>query len=64
MEKPITMRIEETKESLVAVINESRLPAWLMRDVLRDIYEQVNRLAIQQAEQEKKAYLESEKEDD
>jgi len=63
MEKPITMKIEEAKENIVQVINDSNLPMWIVRDIIKDIYEQANRLAIQQAEQEKKAYLESEKED-
>lgn len=63
MEKPITMKIEEAKEHIVQAINDSNLPMWIVRDIIRDIYEQANRLAIQQAEQEKKAYLESEKED-
>lgn len=56
MDKPITIMREEFFESIAKIIGDSRLPAFVMEAVLREIISQVNAAAQQQYEADKKAY--------
>lgn len=56
--KPITMIIDETKSTIVNTINNSKLPAFILETIIKDIYMEVNQLAIQQANLEKQKYEE------
>ena len=58
MEKPISMRLQETKESIVTIITESRLPMWLLEPAVKDIYNQVNTVAAQEMYNDRKQYVE------
>ena len=58
MNKPITVTIEETGQKITKVLVDSALPAWVLRDVVKDIYEQLASLALTQAQNEKKAWAE------
>ena len=62
MEKPITMVINETRESLIKTINESNIPPFIMEMMLKDIYMEVNQLNIDISIREKEEYLQSLKE--
>ena len=59
MTKPANLIIEETKENLVKVINESGLPPFLLEPILKDLYNQINILKQQELEQSKKQYEDS-----
>ena len=59
MEKPITMVIAETKEKLIADINETKLPAWVVCDILGQLYRSMTEIASQEAEYEKQQYLQT-----
>ena len=59
MTKPANLIIEETKENLVKVINESGLPPFLLEPVLKDLYNQISILKQQELEQSKKQYEDS-----
>ena len=59
MEKPITMTIEETRKTIVDTINNSKLPAFILENIIKDIYIEINQMAIQQANLEKQKYEES-----
>ena len=59
MEKPITLRREEFVNDLVKLVNDSGLPAFVMLDIFRAVTAQVENLARQQYEQDKKAYEEA-----
>ena len=59
MEKPITLRREEFVNELVKLVNDSGLPAFVLRDILRDVTVQVDNLARQQYEADKKAFGEA-----
>lgn len=63
MNKPITMVIDEFKNSIVLAINSSHLPMWVVADIIKDFAEQTKDLAKQQAEAERRAYEESIKEE-
>lgn len=65
MNKPADLIVEETKESIVKIVNESGLPPFLLELILKEIYNQVNILKQQELEQSKKQYensLKNEKE--
>ena len=56
MNKPANLIMEETKENIAKVVNESGLPAFLLEPILKDLYNQVNILKQQELEQSKKQY--------
>ena len=62
MEKPLSVKREEFVEAMVSLINGCGLPAFAVLDVLRNISCEVENLAKQQYEIEKKQYEESMKE--
>ena len=57
MEKPISMRLQETKESIVTIITESGLPMWMLEPAVKDIYNQVNTVAAQEMYNDRKQYV-------
>lgn len=59
MDKPITVAREEFVEKIVQTVNESRMPAFIMESILKDITAEVHAAALQQYENDKKAYEES-----
>ena len=59
MNKPANLIIEETKENLVKVINESGLPPFLLEPVLKDLYNQISILKQQELEKSKQEYKDS-----
>ena len=61
MNKPANILVEDTKEELIKVINESGLPPFLVEPIIKDIYNQVVFLKQQEFEKSKKEYEESSK---
>lgn len=59
MTKPANLIIEETKENLVKVINESGLPPFLVEPIIKDLYNQVSILKQQELEKSKREWEES-----
>ena len=59
MNKPANILVEDTKEELIKVINESGLPPFLVEPILKDIYNQVTVLKQKELEESKKSYEES-----
>lgn len=57
--KPVNLMLEETKEKLSKIINESGLPAFIVELIIRDIYNQVSFLKQKELEKSKKDYEES-----
>lgn len=62
MEKPLSIKREEFLLSVVNAINDSGLPPFMVCEVMKDITFNVERLAREQLEADKKAYYESLKE--
>lgn len=50
MEEVILMK-KEFEEKLVKLINESNLPAFILKPIIKDLFEQLNILEQQQLEQ-------------
>lgn len=59
MNKPANLIVEETKEGIVKIINESGLPPFLLEAILKDLYIQVNTLKLQELEKSKRQYEDS-----
>lgn len=53
MEEIILMK-REFEEKLVKLINESNLPAFILKPIIKDLFEQLNMLEQQQLEQAQK----------
>ena len=58
MDKPLSVQINETKQSIVDCINEQHLHVSILEPIIKEIYEQVHMLAQQQYEVEKKQWEE------
>ena len=56
MNKPANLIVEETKESIVKIINGCGLPPFLLEPILKDLYNQVNILKQQELEKSKQDY--------
>ena len=66
MNKPFTMRIQEAEQKIVEIINNSQLPAYVLKNILQRIYEEVERVDNEEItkyneEQEKSQKKESDK---
>ena len=57
MNKPFSLIINETKQELVDVINQSGLHPSIIEMIIKDIYWEVHRLNIETTTKEKEHYL-------
>ena len=53
MDKPLSMRLDELRKAIANVINEAKIPMYLVDPITRDIALEVSSAAKQQAEAEK-----------
>lgn len=56
MDKPITVRIDEFKKTVVNAINEAGLPIQLAQYILRDVLEELVSLRQQVEQNERRAW--------
>ena len=56
MNKPANLIMEETKENIAKVVNESGLPPFLLEPILKDLYNQVSILKQQELEKSRQEY--------
>lgn len=66
MNKPFTLQIQETEQKIVEIINNSQLPAYVLKNILQGIYAEIERvdneeIAKYNEEQEKSQKKESDK---
>ena len=59
MDKPISLTIEETKQSFIDVINNANLPACILELIVKNIYDDVKEFCMQQYQNDKKEYDQS-----
>ena len=57
MDKPITLQTEELKNNIVEIINNSKLPPVLLDYIMKDLYNEIHILYINQVTQDKNEYL-------
>lgn len=55
--KPITITIKETKEAIVAAINNSNLHPFILDSIMKDIYNEIHILYMNQIAQDEKEYM-------
>lgn len=60
MNKPFTLQVQETQQEIVNTINKSNLPAYVLKNILKELYQQVEQLELNEIEtykqqQEKKS---------
>lgn len=63
MEKPVEIKIHETREGIKQVIGSSGLNVSIIDMILKDIYGEVNNLAVSNLEQKITAYNKEQDED-
>ena len=59
MDKPISIKIEETKKSIADILNESQLHPYIMDSLMRELYEEVHSLYIRTVQAENDEYKKS-----
>ena len=59
MEKPTILKIKETEDKIVQIINESNVPAFTIRPVLERLLVEVKALEEKEYQQEKTIYEEN-----
>ena len=68
MEKPFTIKVQETEQEIIKVINNSNLPAYVLKTIFQNLYNQLeeidNKEMQKYAESLKNKETESEKESD
>ena len=59
MDKPISIKIEETKKSIADTLNESQLHPYIMDSIMRELYEEEHSLYIRTVQAENDEYKKS-----
>ena len=59
MDKPISIKIEETKKIIADTLNESQLHPYIMDSIMRELYEEVHSLYIRTVQAENDEYKKS-----
>lgn len=62
MDKPISVVYEETKQEVANIFNNSKLPPFIIQNILKDFLTEVSVLVKQQYEHDLKEYNESKSE--
>ena len=52
--KPLTLQVQETEQEIVNTINKSNLPAYVLKQILKDIYQQIETIEQQEIEEYQK----------
>lgn len=56
MEMPISMRITALKNKLISEINNAKLPSYILVPIIKELYEQLSQLDIQNTQKDKLEY--------
>lgn len=56
MEMPISMKIVSLKNKLISEINNAKLPTYIIMPIIKELYEQINQLDIENTKKEKAEY--------
>lgn len=62
MEMPISMKIIALKNKLISEINNAKLPTYIILPIIKELYEQISQLDIENTRKEKAEYEKSLKE--
>lgn len=56
MDKPLSIVIEETRQSIADAVNKSHLPPALLAYIVKDVYSELRQIEANQYKQDKIAY--------
>lgn len=59
MEKPITVQVNDTKNAIISILNESNLHPILMEQIMNEIHTEVTNVLNQIIKKEKEEYEKS-----
>lgn len=59
MEKPITLQVNDTKNAIISILNESNLHPILMEQIMNEIHTEVTNVLNQTFKKEKEEYEKS-----
>lgn len=59
MEKPTTLKIKETREEIIKLVNASDLPAFVIANVVKEISEEIQQISENIARKEEEMYKQS-----
>ena len=57
--KPFTLQVQEIEQKIVDTINESNIPVYVLKQIVRGIYEQLETIEQQEIENYKNKELEN-----
>ena len=44
MEKPFTIKVQETEQEIIKIINNSNLPAYVLKTIFQNLYNQLEEI--------------------
>ena len=53
MEKPFTLIVQDTEEKIIKILNESKIPAFVLKNILQNLFNQLSEIEKNEVE----AYL-------
>ena len=59
MEKPLNLKLKEIKEQIANIINQANLPAYILKPIVKEFYNQLEILEQQELIQAEKEYQNS-----
>lgn len=51
MNKPFTLKVEDSKKEIINIINGAELPAYCIKKILQEIYDEIEKLDKDEIEQ-------------
>ena len=60
--KPFTVIVQETEQELINTIEKSNLPPYVLKNILSDIYQQLNNIEQQEIEKYQQEQTQNEQE--
>ncbi len=58
IKKPTILIVEETRQAIIKLINDSNLPAFIIEPILREIYNEVHDAKVSEYKSQKQSYEE------
>ena len=59
MEKPTIMVVSDVKENIIKIVNDSKLPPFILRPIFQELYNQMVELERDELKMEKEQYMAS-----
>jgi len=62
MDKPLSLKINEFKNSISDVVSNAEIPIYILKYLIKDLYEEIDNMVTNISNKEIKDYYESQKE--